>query len=51
VQLPVVVMSGYVGDAPPARVEDVRAWVEKPVMARRLGQVIREALSSDRRPR
>jgi len=29
----------------------VRAWVEKPLMARRLGIVIQEALSGDRSPR
>jgi signal transduction histidine kinase/CheY-like chemotaxis protein/HAMP domain-containing protein len=51
VRVPVVMMSGYVGDSARADVEGVLAWVEKPVMARRLGLVIQEALSGDCRPR
>ena len=51
VRVPVVMMSGYVGDSARAAVEGVLAWVEKPVMARRLGLVIQEALSGDCRPR
>jgi signal transduction histidine kinase len=44
VQVPVVMMSGYVGDSSRATVEGVQAWVEKPVTARRLGIVIQEAM-------
>lgn len=43
-QVPVVMMSGSLGDASRAKVEGVRAWVEKPVTARRLGTVIHGAL-------
>ena len=42
--LPLVVMSGYIGDSSHAAVEGVRAWVEKPVTARRLGVVLQEAM-------
>ena len=42
--LPVVMMSGYVGDSSHASVEGVLAWVEKPVTARRLGVVLQEAM-------
>jgi signal transduction histidine kinase/CheY-like chemotaxis protein/HAMP domain-containing protein len=51
VRVPVVMMSGYVGDSTRVNVEGVLAWVEKPVMARRLGVVIQEALSADCSPR
>ena len=51
VRVPVVMMSGYVGDSARANVEGVLAWVEKPVMAHRLGLVIQEALSADCSPR
>jgi signal transduction histidine kinase len=44
VQVPVVMMSGYVGDSSRATVEGVQAWVEKPVTALRLGIVIQEAM-------
>jgi signal transduction histidine kinase/ActR/RegA family two-component response regulator/HAMP domain-containing protein len=47
VRVPVVMMSGYVGDSVRADVEGVRAWVGKPVMAHRLAVVIQEALSAD----
>ncbi|HEU4370483.1 MAG TPA: ATP-binding protein [Methylomirabilota bacterium] len=43
-QVPIVMMSGYLGDAARGRVEGVRDWVEKPVTARRLGTVIHGAL-------
>ena len=43
-ELPVVMMSGYVGDSSHASVEGVLAWVEKPVTARRLGGVLQEAM-------
>jgi signal transduction histidine kinase len=43
-RVPVVMMSGYVGDSARAAVEGVLAWVEKPVMAHRLGNVIQEAM-------
>jgi FixJ family two-component response regulator len=45
-RVPVVMMSGYVADSARTRVEGVRAWVEKPVTAYRLGVVIQEALSA-----
>ncbi len=51
VRVPVVMMSGYVGGASQGDVDGVRAWVGKPVMARRLGLVIQEALSGDRSSR
>jgi signal transduction histidine kinase/HAMP domain-containing protein len=51
VRVPIVMMSGYIGASARADVDGVRAWVEKPVMARRLGLVIQEALSADRSPR
>jgi CheY-like chemotaxis protein len=44
VQVPVVMMSGYVGDSARENVEGVLAWIEKPVTARRLGVVIHEAI-------
>jgi two-component system cell cycle sensor histidine kinase/response regulator CckA len=43
VPVPVVMMSGYVGESR-ATVEGVMAWVEKPVTARRLGLVLQEAM-------
>jgi signal transduction histidine kinase/CheY-like chemotaxis protein/HAMP domain-containing protein len=46
VRVPVVMMSGYVADSNRVNVEGVRAWVEKPVTARRLGMVIQDALSA-----
>ncbi len=46
VRVPVVMMSGYVADSTRVNVEGVRAWVEKPVTARRLGMVIQDALSA-----
>jgi signal transduction histidine kinase/HAMP domain-containing protein len=42
--LPVVVMSGYVGNSSHAAVEGVLAWVEKPVTSRRLGVILQEAM-------
>jgi len=51
VRVPVVMMSGYVGEAPPAHIDGVQAWIEKPVMARRLGHVIQEALAIGSLPR
>jgi hypothetical protein len=39
-------MSGYVADSARARVDGVRAWIEKPVSAHRLGLVIQGALST-----
>jgi CheY-like chemotaxis protein len=44
VQVPVVMMSGYVGDSARATVEGVLTWVEKPVTARRLGAILQEAI-------
>jgi signal transduction histidine kinase len=44
VQVPVVMMSGYVGDSARENVQGVLAWIEKPVTARRLGAVIHEAI-------
>jgi signal transduction histidine kinase len=44
VQVPVVMMSGYVGDSARATVEGVLTWVEKPVTARRLGAILQEAM-------
>jgi CheY-like chemotaxis protein len=44
IPVPVVMMSGYVGDSAHASVEGVLAWVEKPVTARRLGVVLQEAM-------
>jgi CheY-like chemotaxis protein len=44
-QVPVVVMSGHVGEAR-ASIEGVAAWVEKPVTVERLGVVIQEAMLS-----
>jgi two-component system, cell cycle sensor histidine kinase and response regulator CckA len=46
VQVPIVMMSGYVADSARARVDGVRAWIEKPVSAHRLGLVIQGALST-----
>jgi FixJ family two-component response regulator len=46
VRVPVVMMSGYVADSARTSVEGVRAWVEKPVTACRLGRVIQDALSA-----
>jgi signal transduction histidine kinase/ActR/RegA family two-component response regulator/HAMP domain-containing protein len=51
VRVPVVMMSGYVGGSSQGGVDGVQAWVAKPVMARRLGLVIQEALSGDRSSR
>ncbi|HEY2996686.1 MAG TPA: ATP-binding protein [Methylomirabilota bacterium] len=45
VQVPVVMMSGYVEESARGGVDGVTAWVQKPVRARRLGAVIQEALS------
>jgi signal transduction histidine kinase/CheY-like chemotaxis protein len=44
IPVPIVMMSGYVGDSAHACVEGVLAWVEKPVTARRLGGVLQEAM-------
>ena len=43
---PVVMMSGYVGEAASETIAGVSAWVQKPVSARRLGQIIQEALAA-----
>jgi two-component system, cell cycle sensor histidine kinase and response regulator CckA len=45
VRVPIVMMSGYVADSTRTPVDGVRAWVEKPVSAHRLGLVIQEALA------
>ena len=42
---PIVMMSGYVGESASEAVAGVSAWVQKPVSARRLGQIIQEALT------
>ena len=44
--LPVIMMSGYVGDGVRDRLDGVAAWVQKPANARGLGKVIREALGA-----
>jgi signal transduction histidine kinase len=44
--VPVIMISGYVSDAARTSVAGVRAWVEKPVTARRLGPVVQEAILS-----
>jgi signal transduction histidine kinase len=44
VTVPVVMMSGYLGDAARAKVDGVIATVEKPMTVRRLGMVIQEAM-------
>jgi len=46
VRVPVVMMSGYLADSNRVEVEGVRAWIEKPMTARRLGMVIQDALSA-----
>jgi CheY-like chemotaxis protein/two-component sensor histidine kinase len=46
VNVPVVMMSGYVADSGRVQVDGVRAWVEKPVTARRLALVIQDALAT-----
>jgi signal transduction histidine kinase len=43
---PIVMMSGYVGEAASETITGVSAWVQKPVSARRLGQIIQEALTA-----
>jgi signal transduction histidine kinase/HAMP domain-containing protein len=45
-QVPVIMMSGYVDESSRGGVDGVAAWVQKPVRARRLGAVIREALTA-----
>ena len=45
VQVPVVMMSGYVEESARGGVDGVTAWVQKPARARRLGAVIQEALA------
>ena len=45
-QMPVVMMSGYVDESSRGSVEGVSAWVQKPIRARRLGEVIHGALSA-----
>jgi signal transduction histidine kinase len=42
---PIVMMSGYVGESASETISGVSAWVQKPVSARRLGQIIQEALA------
>jgi hypothetical protein len=39
-------MSGYVREAASEAITGVSAWVQRPVSARRLGQIIQEALTT-----
>jgi len=45
-RVPIVMMSGYVGESASEAIAGVSAWVQKPVSARRLGQIIQEALTA-----